>query len=351
MMMLRTLSRKLLIVILSVVVALGMVAPLSSLAYAEQDPYIKMYNTNGDLVDEIYEDQYALLVFDSPNHCKFVLEEYIAGDWADLESVFSEQLAIVGRFCEQSVEGVKRVLSEGTYRAKAQYNPNGEHVFMPPLVDTGWYEFSIVPTPTSPPPPETPPTISPSNPTPPAAAPASPAKSTPATSLGVASGSTKANKLTAALTEPTASFTLAPVSGIYPTGSAKFVLQKRSGSKWKSLSQKAVNLSSGKASYKLAKATDAATYRIQVSYSGDSKYNAVVTTWTTVKIAKGNGITKKALKVYSKASTKAKKLASFKKGKKIVITGKSGKYYKVSFKLKGKTRVGFVAKTSIKVKK
>jgi hypothetical protein len=68
-------------------------------------------------------------------------------------------------------------------------------------------------------------------------------------------------------------------------------------------------------------------------------------------VVKTVGTVKKSVKVYSKANKKGKKLATLKKGKTVTIVGKSGKYYKVTFKLKGKTKTGFVVKTSIKVKK
>jgi hypothetical protein len=82
------------------------------------------------------------------------------------------------------------------------------------------------------------------------------------------------------------------------------------------LGKKTIALVNGKALYKLSKATDAATYRVQVSYPGNSNFNAVTTAWQTFKIAKASGVAKKSLKVYSKASTKSKKLTTLKKGKK-----------------------------------
>jgi hypothetical protein len=63
------------------------------------------------------------------------------------------------------------------------------------------------------------------------------------------------------------------------------------------------------------------------------------------------GTAKKTVNVYTKASSKAKILKKLKKGSKVTITGKSGSFYKVTLKIKGKTKVGYVLKTSIKVKK
>jgi hypothetical protein len=343
------LSRRLLAVVLSAVVVFALTTPLSPSVYSYggdnqstaiwiEDNDVAEYPEGGRVRSTFSADESLFAKFymtpdwgSATGEVVFTLDKADGPSWATINEQthsFSEGLDVV--VCPLGNPGA------GRYRVSAYYLGDETYLSEERIVKFTILEATVDPAPPS---------------APPAAAPTPPTKSTPATSLGVASGSTKANKLTAALTEPTASFTLAPVGGIYPTGSAKFVLQKRSGSKWKALSQKAVTLSSGKASYKLAKATEAATYRLQVSYSGDSKYNAVTTAWTTVKIAKGNGTAKKSVKVYAKASTKAKKLTSFKKGKKVVITGKSGKFYKVSLKIKGKTKVGYVAKASIKVKK
>jgi hypothetical protein len=258
------------------------------------------------------------------------------------------------------------VLGVGSYRIKAIYS--GDENWSP--AESGWYEFSVIPDPnapsvTPPPPLDPPPVVNPpdippsdSSPTPvappaatpPVADPAPITKATPTADSTVAAGSTKASKLTAALAVPTVDFALNPVGGIYPTGNVTFTLQKKSGSKWKALGKKAVNLSKGKAKCKLTKATDAATYRVQANYAGDSNYNAITTKWTTIKIKKASGTTKKAIKVYSKAG-KGKKLTTLKKGKKVIITGKSGKYFKVSLKVKEKTKTGYIAQKSVKVKK
>lgn len=217
-------------------------------------------------------------------------------------------------------------LNVGKYRVKGDFL--GDSYYDP--ISTDWYEFEILPDDTVKPDPQ-------------------PVKTTPQPTTGVTSGNT--SKLNAALTTPTVSFALKPVNGITPTGNATFTLQKKSGSKWKAASNKTVKLSNGKASYKLTKANNAGTYRVQTKYSGDSNYSAVTTAWSTVKIAKGKGTLKKKAKVYKKASSKSKKLTTFKKKKKVTITGTSGKYFKVSYKSKGKTKTGYIAKKYVKVKK
>jgi hypothetical protein len=354
-------NRRLLVVALSVVVAFVLTASLSSSAYADDEkhevefPTVRVINDRSSSISETQVDKLYSIRFDClgtnvahTGTCDFVFESFQNGAWSQVSSVSTPMdygtqatMILIGAAYKYGTITVNHIILDvGTYRVKASYS--GDDYWLP--VETGWYEFSVIPAPTPPLPPKTPSSDSIPDPAP-------PAKATPVASVAVASGGVKSDKLSAALAEPTASFSLAPVGGVYPTGSADFTLQVKSGGKWKALSQKAVALTSGKASYKLAKATDAATYRLQVSYSGDSKYNALTTAWETVKIAKGNGITKKTLKVYSKASTKAKKLTTFKKGKKIVITGKNGKFYEISFKLKGKSRTGYVLKTSIKVKK
>jgi hypothetical protein len=65
-----------------------------------------------------------------------------------------------------------------------------------------------------------------------------------------------------------------------------------------------------------------------------------------VKIAK-----KKTAKVFKKANKKSKVLAKLKKNFKFTILGKNGKYYKVTFKKKGKKITGYIAKKYVRIKK
>jgi hypothetical protein len=206
---------------------------------------------------------------------------------------------------------------------------SGDETYLP--AETSWYEFSVVPG-------DSEPVLKPGT------------KSTPSVSITVASGKTKASNLTIALAVPTATVTLKPVKGATPTGSVTFTTQIASGGKWKTLSSNTVKLSKGAAKLKLGKVANAANYRIQATYHGDSKFKAVSSKWAAVRVAKAAGTTKRAVNVYSKASH-GKKLTVFKKARPVAIIGKSGRLYKVQFKLNGKATVGYVAQTFVNVKR
>lgn len=331
--------------ILSVVVTVAMVVSISltTPVYAAgvDSTYIWIHNdmsheTNTFKVTDIRTCSISLVKgtsrTDFTGNMDLVIQQNISGSWENLLiktiSVQPSGDSFINIIYNNKWQPSDLYISldVGKYRIKGDFL--GDSYYDP--ISTNWYEFEILPGDPVPAP-----VIS---------------KSTPVAYVEVMSGNVKNGKLNAALTVPTVSFSLKSANGITPTGNASFTLQKKSGSKWKSTSQKTVTLSNGKASHKLAKANNAGTYRVQVSYSGDSKYNAVTTAWTTIKIANGKGTLKKKATVYKKASTKSKKLTTFNRKKKITITGTSGKYFKVSYKSKGKTKIGYIAKKCVKVK-
>jgi hypothetical protein len=338
-------GKKLLAVCVSVFVAIGTLAAASS-AYGDDSkltPESPIVSIDSGNVHEIMANRCSTAHFylgssipgsrvASGASVDFVFQIRQGSAWVDLSTVRvgsakdgSAYTSLVGSSgCGISGFESSITLNVGSYRFKGAYS--GNPYWNP--AETSWYEFTIA---------------QPSGNTPGLPV----VKATPIASVDVASGTAKGKKLTAALAAPTAKLTLKSVGGIYPTGEATFTLQTKSGSKWKATSSKAIKLNSGKASYKLAKAVNAATYRVQISYDGDSKFKAVTTAWTAVKIVKANATAKKAVKVYKKASTKGKKLTTLEKGQKFVITGKSGKFFKGT--AKGKT--GYVVQSSLKVKK
>jgi hypothetical protein len=295
--------------------------------------------------------------------CEFVFERRGPDEgWAALPSVIvpisaydTARVVVVGDEYGTFTSEASIMLGVGSYEVTVSYD--GDDHWTP--AKTGSYEFAVVPSLRSPDPTPDPVPGNPGVETPdpiesivpivyplpdPTLEP-DPVKLNPVSSVKVTAGGK--TKLTVTMAAPTATLVFNPVDGNVPTGKATFTLQKKSGGKWKTLSTKTVELANGKAKYKLAKATDAAAYRLIVAYSGDIKYNAA-NAQKAVGIARAKGVVKKAVKVYSAPKASKATRVTLKKGTKVTIVGKNGKFFEVSFWLKGKTKTGFVVRGGVK---
>jgi hypothetical protein len=185
----------------------------------------------------------------------------------------------------------------------------------------------------------------------------------------------------------------------YPTGDVTFTLKKDVNGGWVTLGDRTIQFgsSSNFIACRLDFTSGVGDYRIYFDYTGDVNYDPV-SNWNSFSIKAGTpsgpnppatpyippastpaapvsvatpvvaapapviavekpkpkattGTTKKSTKVYTKPSSRAKVLKTLKKGSKVVITNKTSKFYKITLKIKGKTRTGYVLRASVKVKK
>jgi hypothetical protein len=199
-----------------------------------------------------------------------------------------------------------------------------------------------------------------------------------------------------------ARFSIAVLEGVYPKGGdVTFSFEKKVGDEWQYVGSQSAgwyDYDSIGVTIEVTILSEPGEYRVSGGWSGDGYYSAIVDNYPciftitdsspppsdpvppvppstpvisptpaapvvappTTTVGKGakkkvtkttTGITKKSVKVYAKASQKAKKRTTFKKGKKLTIVGKSGKFYKITFKLKNKAKTGYVLQSSVKVKK